>query len=263
MFLSASNVEWLFAARITQGIATGVVTSALAASLVDLQPAEHPTLAPVVNSSTPILALALGALTSAALVQYAPDPLYLVFWLLLTAFVGAGVAIALIPEPTTWRRAVHLVPQVGVEAHVRPGFVGGASDPGRWLGGRRVLSLSRPQPCIRAGRLAKSCCGWIRDLRARWSRRCRDRRAAHLAVEAADGGRGNSSYGRVGLHRTRHRSDCARSFSSPRRQSPASDLALRGSACCGAWSRSRHRPAGPRCSRRSSSSRTSRLRCPR
>ncbi len=123
MFLSASNVEWLFAARITQGIATGVVTSALAASLVDLQPAEHPTLAPVVNSSTPILALALGALTSAALVQYAPDPLYLVFWLLLTAFVGAGVAIVLIPEPTTRRRAVHLVPQVGVEAHVRPGFV--------------------------------------------------------------------------------------------------------------------------------------------
>ncbi|TMF21798.1 MAG: MFS transporter [Chloroflexi bacterium] len=38
MFVLASSVEWLFAARITQGIATGVVTSALSAASVDLQP---------------------------------------------------------------------------------------------------------------------------------------------------------------------------------------------------------------------------------
>ena len=38
MFIFASSVGWLFAARIAQGIGTGVVTSALAASFVDLQP---------------------------------------------------------------------------------------------------------------------------------------------------------------------------------------------------------------------------------
>src|SRR5262249_44897344 len=37
-FLLASGTDWLFAARIAQGVATGIATSALAASLVDLQP---------------------------------------------------------------------------------------------------------------------------------------------------------------------------------------------------------------------------------
>src|SRR5437879_7589175 len=77
MFVLASSVEWLFAARITQGIATGVVTSALSAASVDLQPPEHPTLASTVNSATPILGLSLAALVSAAMVQFGPDPLYL------------------------------------------------------------------------------------------------------------------------------------------------------------------------------------------
>ncbi|TMF94707.1 MAG: MFS transporter, partial [Chloroflexi bacterium] len=64
MFLYASSIEWLFAARITQGVATGLATSALAASFVDLQPPGHPTLAATVNSAAPILGLALGGLAS-------------------------------------------------------------------------------------------------------------------------------------------------------------------------------------------------------
>ncbi|TMD10922.1 MAG: MFS transporter, partial [Chloroflexi bacterium] len=74
-FLFASSVEWLFAARILQGVATGLATSALGASFVDLQPRQRPWLGPVVNSATPALGLALGALTAATLVQYGPDPL--------------------------------------------------------------------------------------------------------------------------------------------------------------------------------------------
>ena len=124
MFVLASSVEWLFAARITQGIATGVVTSALSAASVDLQPPEHPTLASTVNSATPILGLALGALVSAAIVQYGPDPLHLVYWLMLAGFGVAAAAIALIPEPATTRRALNLTPRVGVEPAVRPAFVG-------------------------------------------------------------------------------------------------------------------------------------------
>src|SRR2546421_5008950 len=123
MFLFASSVEWLFAARITQGIATGVVTSALAASFVDLQPPERPTLASTVNSATPILGLALGALASAAIVQYAPDPLHLIYWLMLVGFAVSVVAIVLIPEPATKRRELRLLPRVGVEPATRPAFL--------------------------------------------------------------------------------------------------------------------------------------------
>jgi predicted MFS family arabinose efflux permease len=123
MFVLASSIEWLFAARITQGIATGIATSALAASFVDLQPPERPTLGSTVNSATPILGLGLGALVSSALVQYAPDPLHLIYWMMLAGFVVAMVAVALIPEPATTRRALQLAPRVGVEPPVRPAFI--------------------------------------------------------------------------------------------------------------------------------------------
>lgn len=123
MFIVASNVWWLFAARILQGVATGVATSALAAALVDLQPPERPALASLVNSVAPILGLALGALASAVVVQYGPDPLHLIYWLMLGGFVLASAGIALIPEPGTRRSGVRLVPHVGVEPAARPTFI--------------------------------------------------------------------------------------------------------------------------------------------
>ncbi len=122
-FFLASGTEWLFAARIAQGIATGIATSALAASLVDLQPRGNSTLGPPVNSATPIVGLGLGAIASAALVAYGPYPLQLIYALLLGAFALVGAAVLLIPEPGARRQAVNLTPQVGVEPSIRPAFV--------------------------------------------------------------------------------------------------------------------------------------------
>jgi predicted MFS family arabinose efflux permease len=122
MFLYATDIRWLFAARVTQGIATGMATSPLAASFVDLQPPERPNLAAIVNSATPILGLALGAVASAVLVQYGPDPLHLIYWLMLIAFVLVGLGVALMAEPAQRRASLRLVPRVGVEPAVRPAF---------------------------------------------------------------------------------------------------------------------------------------------
>ncbi len=122
MFLYATDIRWLFAARVTQGIATGMATSPLAASFIDLQPPERPSLAAVVNSTTPILGLALGAVASAVLVQYGPDPLHLIYWLMLIAFVLAGLGVALMAEPAQRRASLRLAPRVGVEPAVRPAF---------------------------------------------------------------------------------------------------------------------------------------------
>ena len=121
-FLIASSVEWLFAARIVQGIATGLATSALAASFVDLQPRERPALGPIVTSATPPAGLALGALASAFLVQYGPDPLHAIYWLLLAGFGLAAIAILMAPEPTSQRGALRWLPQIGVEPAIRPAF---------------------------------------------------------------------------------------------------------------------------------------------
>ena len=122
MFLYATDIRWLFAARVTQGIATGMATSPLAASFVDLQPPERPNLAAIVNSVTPTLGLALGAVSSAVLVQYGPDPLHLIYWLMLIAFVLAGLGVALMAEPAQRRASLRLAPRVGVEPAVRPAF---------------------------------------------------------------------------------------------------------------------------------------------
>ena len=123
LFLVASGIEWLFAARIAQGIATGVATGALGAALVDLQPPDNPALASLINSAGPILSLGIGALASAVLVQYAPDPLHLVYWLTLLAFIAAVAAVAVMPEPGARRSGVRWVPRISVEPAVRREFV--------------------------------------------------------------------------------------------------------------------------------------------
>ncbi len=122
-FIGASSLGWLLAARILQGVATGVATGALAAALVDLQPPDRPGRAALVNSLAPSAGLALGGLTSAALVQFGPDPLHLVYWGLAAGFVLVAAAVALAPEPALQRRRVRLRPQVGVGPSLRPTFL--------------------------------------------------------------------------------------------------------------------------------------------
>ncbi len=142
-FVAASDVKWLFVARITQGVATGLVTSALAAALVDLQPSgRQQPLAPLVNAATPIAGLAAGALVSATVVQYLPDPLHLVYWLIVAGLVVLGAATFRMPEPAQKKPGFSLVPRIGVEAGLRTQFV--ASLPSLiagWAVGGFYLSL--------------------------------------------------------------------------------------------------------------------------
>jgi MFS family permease len=116
LFLLADNVGWLYAARLTQGCATGLVTAAVSAALVDLQPSRRPGLAAVVNATVPPAGLAFGALVSGALVQYAPNPTRFVYWLLLGGFVGMIlVLLTLVPETVPQRHMPKFGVEVGVE----------------------------------------------------------------------------------------------------------------------------------------------------
>jgi MFS family permease len=122
-FIAASGAAWLFIARCLQGLATGMATGAMAAALVDLQPRERPGFASLINSVAPVAGLAFGALVAAALVQVAPDPLHLVYWILAVAFLVIGVAVGMAPEPATQRAELRLRPQVGIGVAARPAFV--------------------------------------------------------------------------------------------------------------------------------------------
>jgi hypothetical protein len=126
-FAVAGSAGWLFAARVVQGIATGTATGAVSAALVDLAPGRNPQLAPLVNSAAPSTGLAAGALGSSLLVAYGPDPMRLVYWLLLGLLV-VGLAVALaIDEPGKRRPGVlaSLRPQAGVPRQARRAFVAG------------------------------------------------------------------------------------------------------------------------------------------
>jgi hypothetical protein len=78
----------------------------------------------VIGGLAPIAGLALGALGSGLLVQYAPDPLHLVYWLLIAVYVAALVAIISMPDLVARRQGWvgSLRPRVAVAAPARRAF---------------------------------------------------------------------------------------------------------------------------------------------
>ena len=122
LFLLAPGVWALFSARALQGVAVGLVASALGGALLDLRPAGS--LAPLVTSNGGTVGLALGALGTSVLVQYGPAPTALVWWLLLGAFLAAILLMAAMPEPGTVRPGAlaSLRPDISVPRPARGTF---------------------------------------------------------------------------------------------------------------------------------------------
>ncbi|MGE6385288.1 MFS transporter [Pseudomonas sp. NPDC078416] len=117
LFIAATDVSWLIVARVLQGVATGIATSALGAAMLDSDAQQGPLL----NSITPMFGMALGALGTSALVEYAPLPMGLAYGLLLAAFVGQAMYLLRIAETVTPQPGVlkTLRPRLGVPAQAR------------------------------------------------------------------------------------------------------------------------------------------------
>lgn len=124
LFLTADGVGWLMAARVVQGLATGAMTGALGAALLDFQRSDRP-LGPLVNSASPGLGLSLGAVGAGMLVEFVPAPTTWVFAVLAVAFVLVAAGVLLLPEssPRTPGALASLRPQVHVPRPQRPAFV--------------------------------------------------------------------------------------------------------------------------------------------
>jgi MFS family permease len=126
LFFAADGVGWLLAARVVQGLATGALTSALGAWLLDLQRADRP-LGPFINSASPGIGLSLGAVGAGLLVQLVPSPTEWVFGALtlICALAVPGVLL-LLPEssPRVPGAVASLRPRVEVPPqHRRPFLV--------------------------------------------------------------------------------------------------------------------------------------------
>jgi MFS family permease len=91
-------VTWLLVARAIQGIGVGIATGTLGAALIELSPQGNPARGMLVNTTAPTFGMALGALGSGLLVQFAPAPTVLSYAVLLVVFVVLGVLTLTLPE---------------------------------------------------------------------------------------------------------------------------------------------------------------------
>jgi MFS family permease len=117
LFVVASGPGWLIAARIVQGLATGIASASIGAALVDVDRSKGQ----LVNSIAPLSGMAIGALGTSALIQYGPFPLHLVYAILLAAFVVQAIAIWATGETGGQRPGVwgSLKPRIAIPPQVK------------------------------------------------------------------------------------------------------------------------------------------------
>jgi hypothetical protein len=121
LFITAQSAAALIAARIVQGVATGIAATTLGATILDTDARNGS----IYNSVTAFIGLTVGVLLAGALLAYAPLPGQLVYLVLLVMTLLEAVALAVLPE-TAERRAgalASLVPHVSVPAPARPVMV--------------------------------------------------------------------------------------------------------------------------------------------
>ena len=144
LFVVADDVMVLFAARILSGVGIGIAVGAISGWLLDLSPPNDSQLGSVVNGAGLLLGLGGGALVAGLLVQFGPDPLHLVYWLLAVAYLVGMVVLVAIPDPVRrrpgWRASMR--PTVGIPPPARATFI--AATPaivGMWALGGLYLAL--------------------------------------------------------------------------------------------------------------------------
>ncbi|MFJ7245116.1 MFS transporter [Kitasatospora sp. NPDC098652] len=98
LLASADGAGPLTAARLLQGAATGVATSAAGAALLDLTDPRHPGRSALTNTIAPVAGMAAGVLGSTLLVRFAPDPTVTVYVLLAALFAAQAIAVAFTAE---------------------------------------------------------------------------------------------------------------------------------------------------------------------
>ena len=108
LFLAASSIGWLIAARVASGAGVCFVTGTAAAGPAELQPRGDRQAAAVVASGTNMAGLGLGPLVAGLFAEYVAMPTKVVFWAYLGAcalMLAAGFQIDQFPcLDTLWHR---------------------------------------------------------------------------------------------------------------------------------------------------------------
>jgi MFS family permease len=144
LFWHADAVATLFLARILQGAASGLLISALSATVLDFAPADRPRAAGLWNSLSPGIGLASGALVSGVMLDVTGQALLDVFAPLTAAYIVLAGLFFMIPETAPRRPGVwaSLSFRLSVPASIRSDFWRGApAVVAGWATGGLFLSL--------------------------------------------------------------------------------------------------------------------------
>jgi MFS family permease len=124
MFMLATSVVWLFAARALQGLATGLALSAASAALLDLHPQRDSGAVGLHNGAASAGGMGLGVLVSALIVELLPAPRVLPYVAAFLLFAVAFAGTLAMPEPVADPVGLRLRPQrPGIPREVRPAFL--------------------------------------------------------------------------------------------------------------------------------------------
>jgi predicted MFS family arabinose efflux permease len=127
LFAIAGGPGGLMTARIVQGLAVGAATGTTTAMIMDAAP--NPRLGSVVSSAVPSLGIAVGAVLAGALVEFAPLPRQLVFWVLAVVYLSLAALVWLVPESVTAEPTSNqsiwwsLLPSASLPSAARPVFI--------------------------------------------------------------------------------------------------------------------------------------------
>jgi MFS family permease len=125
LFLVASDVEVLVAARVVSGMAAGFATGTATAALAELQPRGDHRAAAVVASGSNMTGLGLGPLTAGLFATYVAMPTHTVFWAYLGLCGLALAALAAVPETVrNPDRSISFRPRIAVPPAMRTVMLG-------------------------------------------------------------------------------------------------------------------------------------------
>jgi MFS family permease len=99
LFALAYSTAWLFAARVFQGLAVGMVSGPATAVLVELEPHDGSQRPALLAGLAQVGGSAAGPIVAAVLAEWAPWPLHLCYWVSLATLVAAAAAVLALPEP--------------------------------------------------------------------------------------------------------------------------------------------------------------------
>jgi MFS family permease len=101
VLLAMHGVVTLLVARVLQGLASGLASSALGAYVIDSAGQRPRWLAAAITGNAPMIGIPVGALGCGALVEYAPAPRLLVYAVMAILLVACIAMISMSPETVT------------------------------------------------------------------------------------------------------------------------------------------------------------------